>query len=80
MQFKFLKLMPVIVICTMCGAVGDPFANDPFANSTSADPFGGDPFDNAFKGSATESSAFPVSLPPKVSWMAVKSYQFIRTK
>jgi len=49
--------------------VGDPFASDPFANSTSADPFGGDPFADAFKGSTTESSAFAVNLPPKVSWM-----------
>jgi len=47
--------------------VGDPFANDPFANSSSVDPFGGDPFDDAFKGSTTESSAFGVDLPPKVS-------------
>ena len=47
--------------------VGDPFPSDPFASNTSADPFGGDPFDGTFKGSANESSTFPVDLPPKVS-------------
>jgi len=51
--------------------VGDPFANDPFANSTSVDPFGGDPFG---EGSTSESSAFAVDLPPKVShWIALKA-------
>ena len=51
----------------MPDVVGDPFANDPFTNSTSADPFGGDPFVDTFKASTTESSAFAVDLPPKVS-------------
>jgi len=57
----------------MLDAVGDPFPSDPFASSNSADPFGGDPFEDAFKGSTTESSTFPVDLPPKVSCPSVKA-------
>jgi len=59
--------MEDIVCIDMCDVVDDPFANDPFANSTSSDPFEGDPFSDAFKGLTTESSAFAVDLPPKVS-------------